>query len=133
MSATRKQSPEPEVWSPSRWLAFPALPQPEWPEAGKADEARSRLASLPPLVFAGEARQLRDALGEVAAGRAFVLQAGDCAESFHEFSAPLIRDKLKILLQIAAVLTYCGRLPVLKAGRLAGPCAERRLSATGSA
>ena len=94
MSTTSKHSPDPMAWSPSSWRAYPALHQPEWPDPEKAEDARSRLAGLPPLVFAGEARQLRDALGEVAAGRAFVLQAGDCAESFHEFSAPLIRDKL---------------------------------------
>src|SRR6266487_4685998 len=128
MSATPTHSPEPEVWSPSSWRAHPALHQPEWPDAEQAEAARSRLASLPPLVFAGEARQLRDALGEVAAGRAFVLQAGDCAESFHEFSAPLIRDKLKILLQMAAVLTYGGMLPVVKVGRIAGQFAKARSS-----
>jgi 3-deoxy-7-phosphoheptulonate synthase len=88
------------------------------------------LAALPPLVFAGEARQLRDALAKVAAGRAFVLQAGDCAESFAEFSAPLIRDKLKILLQMAAVLTYGGTLPVVKVGRIAGQFAKARSSPT---
>src|SRR6187551_313060 len=92
---------KPGAWSPSSWRAYPALHQPEWPDAERAEAARSRLAGLPPLVFAGEARQLRDSLAQVAAGRAFVLQAGDCAESFHEFSAPLIRDKLKILLQMA--------------------------------
>src|SRR5882724_7368652 len=130
MSATPKHSPEPEVWSPSSWRAYPALHQPEWPDAEQAEAVRSRLASLPPLVFAGEARQLRDALGEVAAGRAFVLQAGYCAESFHEFSAPLIRDKLKILLQMAAVLTYGGMLPVVKVGRIAGQFAKARSSPT---
>ncbi len=130
MSATSKHSPRPETWSPSSWRAYPALHQPEWPDPELAEAARSRLASLPPLVFAGEARQLRDALGEVAAGRAFVLQAGDCAESFHEFSAPLIRDKLKILLQMAAVLTYGGMLPVVKVGRIAGQFAKARSSPT---
>jgi 3-deoxy-7-phosphoheptulonate synthase len=122
--------PEPTAWSPSSWRAYPALHQPEWPDLEKAEAARARLASVPPLVFAGEARQLRDALGEVAAGRAFVLQAGDCAESFHDFSAPLIRDKLKILLQMAAVLTYGGMLPVVKVGRIAGQFAKARTSAT---
>jgi 3-deoxy-7-phosphoheptulonate synthase len=126
-------SREPETWSPSSWRAYPALHQPEWPDPERAEAARSRLAGLPPLVFAGEARQLRDSLAQVAAGRAFVLQAGDCAESFHEFSAPLIRDKLKILLQMAAVLTYGGMLPVVKVGRIAGQFAKARSSPTENA
>jgi 3-deoxy-7-phosphoheptulonate synthase len=124
---------KPGAWSPSSWRAYPALHQPEWPDAERAEAARSRLAGLPPLVFAGEARQLRDSLAQVAAGRAFVLQAGDCAESFHEFSAPLIRDKLKILLQMAAVLTYGGMLPVVKVGRIAGQFAKARTSPTETA
>ena len=85
-----------------------------------------RLQALPPLVFAGEARQLQAALGEVAAGRAFLLQAGDCAESFHDFTAVTIREKLKILLQMAAVLTYGAALPVVKVGRIAGQFAKPR-------
>src|SRR6476619_4313945 len=127
------QSHKPEAWSPSSWRAYPALHQPEWPDPERAEAARSRLAGLPPLVSAGEARQLRDSLAQVAAGRAFVLQAGDCAESFHEFSAPLIRDKLKILLQMAAVLTYGGMLPVVKIGRIAGQFAKARTSPTETA
>ncbi|MEX2613834.1 MAG: 3-deoxy-7-phosphoheptulonate synthase class II [Gaiellaceae bacterium] len=125
-----KPAPVTQMWSPSSWRAYPALHQPEWPDDRRGEAARASLASLPPLVFAGEARQLRDALAKVAAGRAFVLQAGDCAESFHEFSAPLIRDKLKILLQMAAVLTYGGTLPVVKVGRIAGQFAKARSSPT---
>jgi 3-deoxy-7-phosphoheptulonate synthase len=106
------------------------LHQPEWPDPARAEAARVRLASLPPLVFAGEARQLREALAEVAAGRAFLLQAGDCAESFNEFAAPLIRDKLKLLLQMAVVLTYGATLPVVKVGRIAGQFAKARSSPT---
>src|ERR687896_2417820 len=95
------------VWSPSSWRGNPAQHQPEWPSEERAEAARARLASVPPLVFAGEARELRAALAEVAAGRAFLLQAGDCAESFHDFARQfLIREKLKILLQMAAVLTF---------------------------
>ena len=109
-----------------------SLHQPEWPDEARAEAARARLAALPPLVFAGEARQLLDALAKVADGRAFVLQAGDCAESFHEFSAPLIRDKLKILLQMAVVLTYGATLPVVKIGRIAGQFAKARTSPTES-
>src|ERR1700704_2613052 len=125
-------TPDAGAWSPSSWRTYPALHHPEWPDPEVAEAVRSRLRSLPPLVFAGEARQLRDALGEVAAGRAFVLQAGDCAESFHDFSAPLIRDKLKILLQMAAVLTYGGMLPVVKIGRIAGQFAKGRPSPKGT-
>jgi 3-deoxy-7-phosphoheptulonate synthase len=118
--------PVPAAWSPSSWRAYAALHQPEWPDEERARAARDRLAGFPPLVFAGEARALADALAKVAAGRAFVLQAGDCAESFHEFSAPLIRDKLKILLQMSAVLTYGSMLPVVKLGRIAGQFAKAR-------
>ena len=103
----------PPTWSPSSWRELPALHQPEWPDPTAAEDARERLKSLPPLVFAGEARSLLAALGEVADGRAFLLQAGDCAESFREFSAVGIREKLKIMLQMAAVLTYGAPLPVV--------------------
>ncbi len=116
------------VWSPSSWRSFPALHQPEWPSEERAEAARARLATVPPLVFAGEARNLRAALSEVAAGRAFLLQAGDCAESFHDVSAIHIREKLKILLQMAAVLTYGATLPVTKVGRIAGQFAKARTS-----
>jgi len=115
-------------WSPSSWRAFPALHQPDWPDPAGADAARERLHAMPPLVFAGEARALRASLGEVAAGRAFLLQAGDCAESFNEFSAVAIREKLKILLQMAAVLTYGATLPIVKVGRIAGQFAKARTS-----
>jgi 3-deoxy-7-phosphoheptulonate synthase len=103
---------------------------PEWPDAARAEEAVGQLKSLPPLVFAGEARQLRAALAEVAEGRAFLLQAGDCAESFHDFSAITIREKLKIILQMAAVLTYGATLPVVKVGRIAGQFVKPRSSPT---
>src|SRR5207302_10037580 len=82
--------------------------------------------TVPPLVFAGEARQLRSALAEVQAGRAFLLQAGDCAESFGDFSANAIRDKLKVILQMAVVLTYGSGVPVVKLGRIAGQFAKPR-------
>ena len=117
-------------WSPDSWRAYPADQQPQWPEGSALEEARERLRRMPPLVFAGEARSLTDALAEVASGRAFLLQAGDCAESFHDFSAPAIRDKLKILLQMAAVLTYGATLPVIKVGRIAGQFVKPRSSPT---
>ena len=80
-------------WSPSSWRAYPALHQPEWPDDAAAQTAVARLKALPPLVFAGEARQLSASLARSATGRAFLLQAGDCAESFNDFSAITIREK----------------------------------------
>src|SRR6266540_2368291 len=115
-------------WSPASWRAYPARHQPEWPDEANLESAREQLKALPPLVFAGEARALTAALAEVGEGRAFLLQAGDCAESFRDFSAPMIRDKLKILLQMAAVLTYGATLPVVKVGRIAGQFCKPRSS-----
>src|SRR5689334_21885894 len=108
------------AWTPSSWRTLAARHQPEWPDAERVEAVREELAALPPLVFAGEARGLTAALAEVAAGRAFLLQAGDCAESFKDFSAPAIRERLKIFLQMAAVLTWGAMLPVVKVGRIAG-------------
>ncbi len=119
-----------DTWSPASWRSHPALHQPQWPDEAAAESVCRRLASLPPLVFAGEARRLQESLAEVAAGRAFLLQAGDCAESFHDFSAVSIREKLKIILQMAAVLTYGSMLPVVKLGRIAGQFAKPRSSPT---
>src|SRR5438105_14417077 len=120
------------------WKDREALHQPEWPDRARLEEVKRKLHALPPLVFAGEARQVRAALAEVAAGRAFLLQAGDCAESFHDYerltdtgaayAAVAIRERLQILLQMAAVLTYGAALPVLKVGRTAGPFAKPRSS-----
>src|SRR5579862_6082211 len=128
------------AWSPSSWRDREALQQPEWNDAARLDEVKRRLHALPPLVFAGEARQVQAALGEVAAGRAFLLQAGDCAESFADYArltdtgaayaAVSIRERLKILLQMAAVMTYGAALPVLKVGRIAGQFAKPRSSPT---
>jgi 3-deoxy-7-phosphoheptulonate synthase len=117
-------------WTPSSWRELTALHQPAWPEEGAADRARARLAAMPPLVFAGEARALTESLGAVAEGRAFLLQAGDCAESFNDFSAPAIRNRLKILLQMSAVLTFGATLPVVKLGRMAGQFGKPRTSPT---
>ena len=114
----------------STWRSLPALQQPAWPEESDLVQARSRLAELPPLVFAGEARKLQNLLGEAAAGRAFLLQAGDCAESFNDFSAPIIRNKLKVILQMALVLTYGAGMPIVKVGRIAGQFAKPRSNAT---
>ena len=118
------------TWLPSSWRGHPAHHQPEWPEEAAAEAARARLQTMPPLVFAGEARQLQASLAEVAAGRAFLLQAGDCAESFHDFSAITIREKLKIMLQMSAVMIYGSTTPVVKVGRIAGQFAKARTSPT---
>ena len=117
-------------WSPASWRKFPAAQQPEWPDADALKRAEARLATVPPLVFAGEARYLTDQLGQVANGEAFLLQAGDCAESFAEFSADSIRDKLKIILQMAVALTYAAGVPVVKVGRIAGQFAKPRSANT---
>jgi 3-deoxy-7-phosphoheptulonate synthase len=119
---------DPLTWSPSAWHDWPAGQQPDWPDPAALDQATKQLSSLPPLVFAGEARGLTHALGEVARGRAFLLQAGDCAESFHDFSADNIRDKLRVILQMAVVLTYGAGVPVIKVGRIAGQFAKPRSS-----
>ena len=115
-----------KVWSPTSWQAFPAQQQPEWPSTSALDSALHQIAAYPPLVFAGEARTLQQSLGQVAAGNAFLLQAGDCAESFEEFSANNIREKLRVILQMAVVLTYSMGVPVVKIGRMAGQFAKPR-------
>jgi 3-deoxy-7-phosphoheptulonate synthase len=118
------------TWSPSSWRARAAGHQPAWPDEGAAEAARAELKAMPPLVFAGEARSLTTSLAAVCEGRAFLLQAGDCAESFRDFTAISIREKLKILLQMSAVLTYGAAFPVVKVGRIAGQFAKPRSSPT---
>jgi len=117
-------------WSPHSWQSFTAEQQPDWPDTAALDVALKQISSFPPLVFAGEARSLQAALGQVAAGNAFLLQAGDCAESFEEFSAVNIREKLRVILQMAVVLTYSMGVPVVKVGRMAGQFAKPRSSPT---
>jgi 3-deoxy-7-phosphoheptulonate synthase len=117
-------------WSPESWRAHDAAQQPEWPDTGELDAALAELRTLPPLVFAGEARSLTAALEAVSERRGFVLQAGDCAESFDAFSANSIRDKLKVILQMAVVLTYGSGVPTVKIGRIAGQFAKPRSSGT---
>jgi 3-deoxy-7-phosphoheptulonate synthase len=118
-----------KAWTPTSWQAFPAEQQPDWPDQGDLDRALKQIASYPPLVFAGEARSLQTTLGHIAAGNAFMLQAGDCAESFEEFSAVNIREKLRVILQMAVVLTYSLGVPVVKVGRIAGQFAKPRSAA----
>jgi 3-deoxy-7-phosphoheptulonate synthase len=115
-----------QQWSPDSWRALPAEQQPDWPDPAALDDALTTLRQIPPLVFAGEARSLTDALAAVTEARGFVLQAGDCAESFDAFSANAIRDKLKVILQMAVVLTYGSGVPTVKIGRIAGQFAKPR-------
>ena len=129
MSPTSTQSPS-AAWSPTSWRARTALQQPDWPDAAEHDAAVKTLSSYPPLVFAGEARHLTSALGRVAEGGAFLLQAGDCAESFDSFSADSIRERLKVILQMAVVLTYSAGVPTVKVGRIAGQFGKPRSANT---
>ena len=117
-------------WSPRSWREHPAAQQPNWPDEGALDAVLKEMAAMPPLVFAGEARELTTKLGQVAKGEAFLLQAGDCAESFDAFNADAIRDKLKVILQMAVVLTYSSGVPTVKVGRIAGQFAKPRSSDT---
>jgi 3-deoxy-7-phosphoheptulonate synthase len=117
-------------WSPESWRALPILQQPNWPDAALLEKTEARLKISPPLVFAGEARNLRAKLAEACEGRAFLLQGGDCAESFAEFNADNIRDTVRVLLQMAVVLTFGAKCPVVKVGRLAGQFAKPRSADT---
>lgn len=114
-----------ERWTPDSWRKKPVMQVPDYPDAKALADVEAQLATFPPLVFAGEARNLKKALGRVAAGEAFLLQGGDCAESFAEHGANNIRDFFRVLLQMAVVLTYAGALPVVKVGRIAGQFASR--------
>ncbi|WP_296270751.1 class II 3-deoxy-7-phosphoheptulonate synthase [Pseudomonas sp. UBA6323] len=116
------------AWSPDSWRAKPIQQQPEYPDAAHLARVEQTLAGYPPLVFAGEARELRRQFAEVTQGRAFLLQGGDCAESFTEFSAAKIRDTFKVLLQMAIVMTFAAGCPVVKVGRMAGQFAKPRSS-----
>ena len=113
-------------WSPNSWRSKPALQMPSYPDARATSAVEERLRSFPPLVFAGEARKLKRILGEVSEGKAFLLQGGDCAESFAEFHPNNIRDTFRVLLQMAVVLTYGAACPVVKVGRMAGQFAKPR-------
>ncbi|MDN6873393.1 MULTISPECIES: class II 3-deoxy-7-phosphoheptulonate synthase [Pseudomonas] len=117
-----------QTWSPDSWRSRPIQQQPVYPDAARLLQVEQSLASYPPLVFAGEARELRRQFAEVTAGRAFLLQGGDCAESFAEFSAAKIRDTFKVLLQMAVVMTFAAGCPVVKVGRMAGQFAKPRSS-----
>ena len=113
-------------WTPQSWTAHEARQQPTYTDASALDRATTTLSSFPPLVFAGEARDLTDELAKVVDGRAFLLQGGDCAESFAEFHPNNIRDTFRVILQMAVVLTFASKLPTVKLGRMAGQFAKPR-------
>ncbi|OYX33211.1 MAG: 3-deoxy-7-phosphoheptulonate synthase class II [Caulobacterales bacterium 32-69-10] len=116
-----------ERWTPSSWRSKPAKHIPaDYPDTAALERVEQTLRAMPPLVFAGEARRLKSLLGEVARGDAFLLQGGDCAESFKEFAADNIRDTFRLILQMAVVLTFAGGKPVVKVGRMAGQFAKPR-------
>jgi 3-deoxy-7-phosphoheptulonate synthase len=117
-------------WSKSDWRARPRIQMPDYTDPAALSAVEAQLSKYPPLVFAGEARSLKAKLAEVAAGRAFLLQGGDCAESFAEFSADSIRDTFRVMLQMAVVLTFGAKVPVVKVGRMAGQFAKPRSAST---
>src|ERR671912_560112 len=117
-------------WSPNSWRAKPIQQVPAYPDLAALKNTEAQLATFPPLVFAGEARKLKKQLATVAAGDAFLLQGGDCAESFAEHGADNIRDFFRVFLQMAVVLTFAGGSPVVKVGRIAGQFAKPRSSPT---
>ncbi len=113
-------------WSPESWTTKPAKQLPAYPDAGALADAEKIIAAMPPLVFAGEARRLKNQLADVCNGNAFVLQGGDCAESFAEFGANKIRDTFRVMLQMAIIMTFGGTVPIVKMGRVAGQFAKPR-------
>ncbi|MFS0736212.1 3-deoxy-7-phosphoheptulonate synthase class II [Sphingomonas sp. 1P06PA] len=117
-------------WTPTSWQAHEARQLPDYPDPAALQAAEAQLASYPPLVFAGEARTLTADLAQVAAGKAFLLQGGDCAESFAEFHPNTIRDTFRVILQMAVILTFSSKLPVVKLGRMAGQFAKPRSAGT---
>ena len=119
-----------QAWDKASWRSKPAQQLPDYPDAARLGAVERKLASYPPLVFAGEARNLTRRLAAVARGEAFLLQGGDCAESFAEFGADSIRDTFRVLLQMAVVLTYAAKKPVVKVGRMAGQFAKPRSAPT---
>jgi 3-deoxy-7-phosphoheptulonate synthase len=118
------------MWSPQDWRTHPAAQAPSYPDPAALAAVEAELRSAPPLIFAGEARALKAQLGRVAAGEGFLLQGGDCAESFAEFHANALRDTVQVLLQMAVVLSYAAAVPVVKIGRMGGQFAKPRSQPT---
>jgi 3-deoxy-7-phosphoheptulonate synthase len=117
-------------WTKSSWKNYTALQQPNWPDQKALEKVTNDLALLPPLVFAGEIRTLKDLLAKASKGEAFLIQGGDCSEDFSQVTAPTIRETMKILLQMAVVMAYAGGKPAIKVGRIAGQFAKPRSSDT---
>lgn len=117
-------------WTPASWRNCPIRQVPDYPERAALSAMEARISRFPPFVFAGEVRRLKETLALAASGRAFVLQGGDCAESFGDFTANIIRDTFRVLLQMAVVLTFGAAVPVVKIGRVAGQFAKPRSSDT---
>src|SRR5690606_23017853 len=129
-NATARAAAPATDWQRDGWRARPRIQMPDYPDADAVRAVEAQLTRYPPLVFAGEARRLKSQLADVARGRRFLLQGGDCAESFAEFSADNIRDTFKVILQMAVVLTWGAQLPVVKVGRMAGQFAKPRSAPT---
>ena len=126
MSRPATAAPKGAAWSPASWREFPVAQAPQYPDAQALAAVEAQIGKFPPLVFAGEARKLKRTLGEVAQGRAFLLQGGDCAEAFAEHAADNIRDFFRVFLQMAVVMTFAAASPVVKVGRIAGQFAKPR-------
>ena len=118
------------MWQTDSWRQFKAKHIPDYPDPDHLKEVEKTLKDFPPLVFAGEVRSLKRSLTDVAEGNGFLLQGGDCAESFSEFHADNIRDTFRVILQMAVILTSGANLPVVKVGRMAGQFAKPRSSPT---
>ena len=119
-----------QAWNKAAWRSKPRVQMPDYPDTAALNAVEAQLSQYPPLVFAGEARELKRQLGKAARGEAFLLQGGDCAESFGEFNADIIRDTFKVMLQMAIVLTFGAKVPVVKVGRMAGQFAKPRSAPT---
>jgi 3-deoxy-7-phosphoheptulonate synthase len=128
ITTTEQQSVSTTLWTPASWRGKAIAQAPVYQDLEALAQAEAMLAQNPPLVFAGEVRQLKHRLAQVSQGKAFLLQGGDCAESFKEFSAVKIRDTFRVILQMAVILTFAGQVPVVKVGRMAGQFAKPRSS-----
>jgi len=127
-SEPRLAVPQPAsaTWKPDSWRAKPAYQQPSYPDRAEVDKACNEIRAYPPLIFAGECRNLQERLAKAAVGEAFILQGGDCAEAFTQFSANQIRDTYRVLLQMSVVMMFGGGVPIIKLGRMAGQFAKPR-------
>ena len=130
MSTTNRTASDAATWARSGWRSYPRIQMPDYPDMAALNAVEDQLARFPLLIFAGEARRLKTQLGQVSRGERFLLQGGDCAESFSAFSSDSIRDTFKVMLQMAIVLTWGAQMPVVKVGRMAGQFAKPRSAGT---